>query len=172
MARTPRTLQSWQISDEFWQIAEPLIPKTQRDPNKQYKRKPGGGRKPMEPRRVLQAIFFVLRTGIQWKALPKEMGSGSAIHKYFQAWLEAGFFLELFRAGLLEYDECRGIDWQWQSIDWQWQSIDGCKVESPLGQDAVGPNPVDRGKKWVCASYPLRRTRGASLCGDSGRQPQ
>lgn len=160
-----RSLQSWQISDSFWQIAEPLIPKTQRSPNKQYKRKPGAGRKPMEPRRVLEAIFFVLRTGIQWKALPKERGSGSAVHKHFQNWQEAGFFLELFRAGLLEYEECRGIDWQWQSID-------GCKVESPLGVDAVGPNPVDRGKKWVGPSYPLRRTRRASLCGDSGCQPQ
>jgi transposase len=160
-----RSLQSWQISDSFWQIAEPLIPKTQRDPNKQYKRKPGAGRKPMESRRVLEAIFFVLRTGIQWKALPKEMGSGSAVHKHFQNWQEAGFFLELFRAGLLKYEECRGIDWQWQSID-------GCKVESPLGVDAVGPNPVDRGKKWVGPSYPLRRTRRSSLCGDSGCQPQ
>ena len=165
MSRTPRTLQSWQISDAFWQIAEPLIPKQTRDPNKQYKRKLGAGRKPMEPRRVLEAIFFVLRTGMQWKALPKNMGSGSAIHKYFQNWQEAGFFLELFRAGLLEYDECRGIDWQWQSID-------GCKVESPLGVDAVGPNPVDRGKKWVSTPHTLRRTRGTSLGCDSSCQPQ
>ena len=165
MSRPLRTLQSWQISDPFWKIAEPLIPKPTRDPNKQYIRKPGGGRKPMEPRRVLQAIFFVLRTGIQWKALPKDMGSGSAVHKYFQDWQEAGFFLELFRAGLLEYEQCRGIDWQWQSID-------GCKVESPLGVDEVGPNPVDRGKKWVSASHSLRRTRGSSFCGDSGCQPQ
>ena len=63
----------------------------------------------MEPKRVLEAIFFVLRTGIQWKALPKEMGSGSSVHKYFQIWQEAGFFLELFRAGLLEYDECKAL---------------------------------------------------------------
>ncbi len=70
-----RALQSWQVSEAFWQVAEPLLPKPTRDPNKQYKRKPGAGRKPMEPKRVLQAIFFVLRTGIQWKALPKEVES-------------------------------------------------------------------------------------------------
>ncbi len=63
--------QSWVITNEFWEEIKHLIPQKQRDENKQYKRKSGGGRKPIEPRKVLEAIFYVLRTGIQWKALPK-----------------------------------------------------------------------------------------------------
>jgi hypothetical protein len=43
-------IQSWEISDKFWEKVEPLIPPIERDPNKTYKRKPGGGRKPMPPR--------------------------------------------------------------------------------------------------------------------------
>ena len=51
---------SWEITDAFWEAAQPLIPKRERDSNKTYQRKPGGGRRPMEPRTVLEAIFYVL----------------------------------------------------------------------------------------------------------------
>lgn len=44
------------------------------------------GRKPMPAREVFSAIVYVLRTGCQGKALPKEFGSASAIHKHFQQW--------------------------------------------------------------------------------------
>ena len=63
---------------------EPLIPKVKRDKTKEYQRQKGGGRKPMESRQIFEAIVYVLRTGIQWKALPKEYDSSSSIHRYFQ----------------------------------------------------------------------------------------
>jgi transposase len=49
---------------------------------------------------VLEAVFYVLRTGIQWKALPKEYGAASSIHEYFSAWAEAGFFRRMWQEGL------------------------------------------------------------------------
>ena len=133
---------SWEITDEFWAFAEPLIPKKTRDPdnNIAYQRKPGGGRPPMSPRKVLEAIFFVLRTGIQWKALPKSFGSSSSIHRYFKFWAEAGFFKALWASGLKKYDEVVGINWEWLSGD-------GCMTKAPLAQETVGDNPTDRGKK-------------------------
>ncbi|MDR0473703.1 MAG: transposase, partial [Treponema sp.] len=79
-----RQKKSWEITDWFWEAAQRLIPQKARDCNKVYQRKPGGGRPPMEPRKVLKAIFYVLRTGIQWNAIPKEFGSSSAIHHYFR----------------------------------------------------------------------------------------
>ena len=93
---------SWEITDEFWAIAEPLIPIKPRDPDKAYQRKPGGGRRPMEPRKALEAIFFVLRTGIQWNALPKSLGSSSAVHRHFMCWSHMGFFKALGACGLRE----------------------------------------------------------------------
>ncbi|MFH0810444.1 MAG: transposase, partial [Pseudomonadota bacterium] len=63
---------AWEVSEEFWRRVEPLIPRRQRSNEGSYKRKPGGGRKPMDPRRIFEAIVFVLRTGCQWKSLPKE----------------------------------------------------------------------------------------------------
>lgn len=99
-------IKSWEVSDAFWEKVSPLIPAPESDPNKTYMRKAGGGKKPMEHRQVFEAILFVLRTGCQWKALPKErFGSPSAIHAHFTRWMRSGFFLSLWRAGLVEYDE-------------------------------------------------------------------
>jgi transposase len=70
-----KQIHSWEITDAFWNAAEPLVPRKKRDPYRDYQRKLGAGRPPMNPRKVLQAIFYVLRTGIQWNALPKSLGS-------------------------------------------------------------------------------------------------
>ena len=69
---------------------------------RKFARKPGGGRKPKEARVVFEAIVYVLRTGCQWKALPRErFGSASAIHQRFLEWEKAGFFVALWQAGPL-----------------------------------------------------------------------
>jgi transposase len=58
------------LDDELWQIIEPLLPK-----KKRRFRYPG--RKSLDDRAVLRGILFVLKTGIAWEDLPKEMGCGS-----------------------------------------------------------------------------------------------
>ncbi len=70
--------QSWTISDELWEEIKEYIP------NKHYQKAPGQGRPGLPVRQVLEGIFYVLRTGCQWKAVPREYGSGSSIHRYFQ----------------------------------------------------------------------------------------
>jgi transposase len=160
-------IQSWELSDAFWRVAEPLIPQPQRDPTREYQRKAGAGRKPLPARQVFAGIVFVLRTGIHWKALPKErFGSPSAIHRYFLTWQQAGVFHRLWQAGLMEYDEMHGIAWTWQSID-------GSLSKAPLAQEAVGPNPTDRGKKWEQAQSAGGRAWGPRVArrqrgGDTG----
>ncbi len=147
-----RRIAAWEVSDAFWERVEPLIPERQREADKDYRRKPGGGRKPKDPRVVFSAVIYVLRTGCQWKALPRErFGSASAIHKRFQEWGQAGVFLRLWQAGLAEYDDMEGIAWRWQSAD-------GTMMKAPLAQESVGPNPTDRGKKWEQANVVGRRT--------------
>ena len=135
-------IKSWTVSDALWNKIEPLLPVRKRQGGRKYQRKPGAGRKPMPARQVFSAIVYVLRTGCQWKALPKEYGSASAVHAYFQRWQREGFFLKIWRAGLAEYDEMEGIAWNWQSID-------GTMGKAPLARECVGPNPTDRGKKWA-----------------------
>jgi hypothetical protein len=104
----------------------------------------------MPPRQIFSAIVYVLRTGCQWKALPREFGSASAVHKHFQQWQRACFFLALWQAGLAEYDEM-------ENIAWDWQSIDGAMGKAPLAIECVDPNPTDRGKKWAQTKFVRRR---------------
>jgi putative transposase len=132
--------QSWKVSDDFWARVEPLIPVRQRDSEKAYQRKPGGGRKPQDRRKVFEGILYVLRTGCQWKAAPKgDCGSASSVHQYFLEWQAAGAFEQLWCAGLLEYDGLEGIAREWQSLD-------GAMVKAPLALESVGRNPAGRGK--------------------------
>jgi transposase len=59
------------VDDGLWSQIEPLLPK-RRPRNRQY-----AGRKPIPDRAVLTGILFVLRSGIPWNMLPREMGCGS-----------------------------------------------------------------------------------------------
>jgi transposase len=79
--------EAWRIPDELWNRIEPLLPK--------YRKHRKGGRPRLERRKVMDGIFYVLRTGCQWKAMPPEFGSGSAIHAYFQQWTRRGIFRQL-----------------------------------------------------------------------------
>ena len=136
-------LKTWEITDEFWSKVEPHVPTDLRSPGRPYRRKPGGGTKSRYSDRLyFSAIVYVLRTGIIWNALPRlEFGgiTSQAVHKKFMQWSRAGFFQRLWRASLMEYDEMKGIAWEWQSAD-------GSHSKAPMAQEEVGPNPTDRGK--------------------------
>lgn len=127
MART----KPWKVSDEFWEKVEPLIP-----PAPSHAK---GGRTRMDDRDAFAAMIYVLRTGIQWNALPRQMGASSTVHDRYQEWERLGFFEGLWRAGLAEYDELQGIEWEWQALD-------GAMTKAPLGRGATGKNPTDRAK--------------------------
>jgi putative transposase len=128
MART----RPWEVSDAFWQRAEALIPV------RTGKKK--AGRPAKSDRQMLGAMLYVLRTGLQWNALPREVGASSTVYDRFRFWLAAGFFTRLWQAGLQEFDELAGLDWEWQSLD-------GAMTKAPFGGAATGPNPTDRGKR-------------------------
>src|SRR5580704_8399946 len=78
--------------------------------------------------------------GSGWNALPRELGASSTVHDRFQEWEQAGFFKALWQAGLSEYDDLVGIQWEWQAAD-------GVMTKAPFGHAATGANPTDRGKR-------------------------
>src|ERR1700752_5343992 len=101
-----KRIESWVVSDGFWARVEPLVPARVSAARKKYLRKPGAGRPPKPARHVFEAVVYVLRTGCQWKALPKErFGSASAVHKRFLEWENAGFFEALWKASLAADDQ-------------------------------------------------------------------
>ena len=125
-----RKRRSWVLPNQLWQRMQPFLPR--------YRKSRKGGRPRVDLRKVANGIFYVLRTGCQWKAAPSEYGSGSTLHRYFQEWTEAGVFRKLWRAALLEYDELKGIQWNWQSVD-------GAMTKSPLGG---GKNREKPDRSW------------------------
>ena len=122
---------NWRILDSPWQRIEPLLPVE--GP------KPKGGRPRASARLCMDGIFYELRTGCQWKALPRCFGAASTVHDRFQEWQYAGVFERLWQEGLIEYDAQHGLDWGCQSMD-------GAMTKAPLGGKGTGPNPTDRGK--------------------------
>jgi transposase len=64
------------MTDEEWALVAPLIPPAKR----------GGRRRGADVREVLNAIFYVLWTGCQWKALPKDFPPKSTVHSYLMLW--------------------------------------------------------------------------------------
>src|SRR5436305_14717373 len=94
----------FRLSDELWARMEPLLPP--RPPH------PLGCHRPrVSDRAAMDAILLVLRTGMQWNALDATgICSSSSSHRRFQEWERAGVFAEIWRQGLLEYDETVGID--------------------------------------------------------------
>ena len=87
----------WRMPDVLWERLELLLPK--------YRRSRKGGRTRLAMRNVADGIFYVLRTGCQWKAAPKAFGSGSSLHHYYQQWCKRGVFRQLWHMALLEYDD-------------------------------------------------------------------
>jgi transposase len=64
------------LTDAEWALVAPLIPPAKR----------GGRKRTVDVREVLNAIFYVLATGCQWKALPKDLPPKSTAHSYFMLW--------------------------------------------------------------------------------------
>jgi transposase len=106
------------IPDDLWNEIEKILPK-----EKPFKTV---GRPIIPYRRVLDGILYVLRTGCQWKMIPKEYGSGSTSHRRFQEWNSTGVFKNIWIILLKIYDDLIGINWSWQSLD-------SISIKSPLG---------------------------------------
>src|SRR5438270_7520547 len=126
------------LPDELWAEVEPLLP----PPRPRRFRFPG--RKPVEDRQALTGILFVLKTGIPWEDLPKEMdcGSGMTCWRRLRDWHQAGVWdrlLDVLLARLQHADR----------IDWSRAAVDASLTRAFGGVEGSGPNPTDRGRPGV-----------------------
>ena len=86
------------IDDELWARIEPLLPR------RPARHRRYAGRTPIPDRAVLTGILFVLRSGIPWNLLPREMGcgSGTTCWRRLVRWQRAGVWKRLHTALLVE----------------------------------------------------------------------
>ena len=101
------------LADELWELIEPLLPKLK------PRRFDHPGRKPLDRRRVVTGILFVLKSGIPWEMLPKEMGCGSGMScwRYLHAWQEAGVWKRVHEVLLAKLRQADKIDWSRAIVD-------------------------------------------------------
>ena len=99
------------VSDELWQIVEPLLPVEPPKPN--------GGRPRIPDRKCLAGILFVLRTGLPWEDLPQELGCGCGMTcwRRLRDWQEAGVWKRLQHELLNRLRDAEQIDWSRAAID-------------------------------------------------------
>jgi transposase len=64
------------VTDEEWALVAPLIPPA----------KPGGNKRTIDLRAVLDGVMYILSTGCQWSALPKDLPPKSTVHGYLRRW--------------------------------------------------------------------------------------
>jgi transposase len=135
------------ITDELWETIEPLLPP---EPPK-----PQGGRPRIDNRAVLTGIVFVLKSGIPWEMLPKEMGCGSGMTcwRRLKEWHEAGVWERLHRVLLDRLGEADQIEWERASLD---------SASIPAKKGAQKPERIRQIKERRAPSATLFRTEGAS----------
>lgn len=123
------------VTDALWERLRPLLPAP---PPRRFR---FPGRTPLDYRKVLTGILFVLETGIAWDDLPAELGCGwgKTCRQYLQAWHQAGVWRQLHAVLLAELNGAG-------QIDWERARIDASFAKAPEAGEDTGPNPTDRGK--------------------------
>ena len=118
------------VSDDLWAAIELLLPS---EPPK-----PRGGRPRCNDRVALAGVIFVLRSGMPWEMLPRELGcSGMTCWRRLRDWHVVGVWAGLHRV-LLERLSDAG------HLDWSRASLDSASMPAKRGAE-TGPNPTDRG---------------------------
>ena len=99
------------VSDQLWALLEPLLP-----PPRPRRR---GGRPRVPDRAVLGGIIFVLRTGIPWEYLPREMGCGAGVTcwRRLREWQRRGVWQRLHPVLLQQLAVAAQLDWSRAVVD-------------------------------------------------------
>jgi len=101
------------LDDGLWALVAPLIPTRRKRKGHRH------GRDPIPDRAALTGILYVLRSGVPWQMLPKEMGcgSGSTCWRRLVQWERAGVWRRLHETLLAELNRRGRLDQRWTVID-------------------------------------------------------
>jgi transposase len=108
------------LKGELWERFSRLIPVME-----------GPGRRPTHDRECFEGLLYLLRTGCHWSELPSDYPAKSTVHDALTRWTKLGLWKQLWQEALVEYDDLKGLDWEWLSAD-------GTMTKAPLGGEETG----------------------------------
>jgi transposase len=86
------------LTDDEWRFVAPLIPKAKR----------GGNRRHVDERDLVNGLMYILSTGCQWRAIPKDLPARSTLYHYFDLWSWDGTLERIHHALYVECREAAG----------------------------------------------------------------
>ena len=98
-------MRRYELTDEQWSVIEPLLPKTEL------------GRPLAAPRQMLNAMFWVLRSGAPWRDLPERFGPWQTVYHHFNSWRRRGVYGRILEALQVRLDAEGQIDWDLWCVD-------------------------------------------------------
>src|ERR1022692_2138968 len=120
------------LTDEEWALVQPLIAPAKR----------GGNKRTVDVREVVNGLMYVLSTGCQWRAIPKDLPPRSTVHDYFDLWAWDGTLDRIHHA---LYVQCRELANREPSPSAA--IIDSQSVKSAEKGAWIDPHGYDAGKK-------------------------
>src|SRR5260370_20335529 len=121
-----------ELTDEQWAAVQPLLPK----------RTAKTGRKPSDPRLMLNGIFWILHTGAPWRDLPERLGPWQTVYDHFSKWRREGVFARIIEALQIKLDENGLVDWELWCVD---------------GANGRAARAAARADKKVSSGTPMKR---------------
>ena len=132
------------LTDEQWELIEPLLPKPKRRRDKR-------GRPPAPNRACFEGILWVLYTGAAWHFLPDEYPSPSTCWRRLRQWEEQGVWLDAWRALLGALDE-QGL------LRWDETFMDGSFAPAKKGaRRSVKPSAARERSGWYWSTVKVFR---------------
>ncbi len=96
-----------EVTDEQWEVIHPILPK----------RTATTGRRPSDPRVMLNGILWILRTGSPWRDLPERFGPWQTVYDHFSKWRKKGVYDRILESLHIRLDSDGAIDWDLWCID-------------------------------------------------------
>ena len=129
------------LTDAEWAHIEPLIPPG----------KPGGGKRRVAIREVINGVMYILSTGCQWRALPKDLPPRSTVHDYLGLWNWDGTLDRIHHALYLKCREKAAREASPTACIIDSQSVKSAEKGGPHRQPRLRCRQADQGQEAACS---------------------